>query len=203
MTLQGFSSLNSSMMQQAVSKLNCCFLLAVSGAFISLPVDNSKPWLVLVVQSERWSLRFAFHGKALSTGRDDPSRVWGSPGTVALQLFAITCPYLLSPQALLSRGKELLHKAIKNQVSSLGWALLGLGVLRVLLSRAEPVPALLHSPALLTEQILGLGKARSSCLWPAGCCAVLLVSAGYEAVSSNVVPLRPVPAIWVLNTREL
>ncbi|NXV03572.1 DBF4B protein, partial [Cettia cetti] len=29
--------------------------------------------------------------------------------------------------ALLSRGKELLHKAMKNQVSSLGWALLGLG----------------------------------------------------------------------------
>ncbi|NWZ38459.1 DBF4B protein, partial [Brachypodius atriceps] len=28
---------------------------------------------------------------------------------------------------LLSRGKELLHKAMKNQVSSLGWALLGLG----------------------------------------------------------------------------
>ncbi|NXY38784.1 DBF4B protein, partial [Pomatorhinus ruficollis] len=28
--------------------------------------------------------------------------------------------------ALLSRGKELLHKAMKNQVSSLGWALLGL-----------------------------------------------------------------------------
>ncbi|NWY90739.1 DBF4B protein, partial [Loxia curvirostra] len=29
--------------------------------------------------------------------------------------------------ALLSRGKELLNKAMKNQVSSLGWALLGLG----------------------------------------------------------------------------
>ncbi|NWZ86831.1 DBF4B protein, partial [Poecile atricapillus] len=29
--------------------------------------------------------------------------------------------------ALLSRGKELLHKAMKNQVSSSGWALLGLG----------------------------------------------------------------------------
>ncbi|NXD29695.1 DBF4B protein, partial [Spelaeornis formosus] len=29
--------------------------------------------------------------------------------------------------ALLSRGKELLHKAMKNQVNNLGWALLGLG----------------------------------------------------------------------------
>ncbi|NWX29205.1 DBF4B protein, partial [Notiomystis cincta] len=32
-----------------------------------------------------------------------------------------------SHTALLSRGKELLHKAMKNQVSSLGWALLRLG----------------------------------------------------------------------------
>ncbi|NWS03441.1 DBF4B protein, partial [Motacilla alba] len=31
--------------------------------------------------------------------------------------------------ALLSRGKELLNKAMKNQVSSLGWALLGLSIL--------------------------------------------------------------------------
>ncbi|OWK52670.1 Protein DBF4 B [Lonchura striata] len=40
--------------------------------------------------------------------------------------------------ALLSRGKELLNKAMKNQVSSLGWALLGLAARGCALSCALP-----------------------------------------------------------------
>lgn len=138
----------------------------------------------------------------LSSGRDEPSRVWGSPGIVALQLFSMTCSCLLSPQALLSRGKELLHKAMKNQVSSLGWALLGLGVLIVLLSRAEPVPAFLQSPCPADRAQPGAGKGTKQLL-VAECCVVLLVTAIYGARSSSVVPLRPVPAICVLDTREL
>ncbi|NXH95217.1 DBF4B protein, partial [Pachycephala philippinensis] len=42
--------------------------------------------------------------------------------------------------ALLSRGKELLRKAMKNQVSSLGRALLGLGVLILWLSLSGSCP---------------------------------------------------------------
>lgn len=117
----------------------------------------------------------------------------GDPQGLLLSSSLPSPVHVSSPQTLLSRGKELLHKAMKNQVSSPGWALLGLGMLRVLLSRAEPVPAFLQSPCPADRAHPGTGKGTKQLL-VAEYCAVLLVTAIYGAMSSSVVPLRPVPS---------
>lgn len=184
------------MMQQPLSKLNCCFVLAHSGAFISLLVNNSKPWLVLLVQLSGPPCSLHSLERLSLLAEMSPAECGDTQG---LLLFAMSCSHL-SPQALLSRGKELLHKAMKNQVSSLGWALLGLGVLRVLLSRAEPVPAFLQSPCPADRADPGAGKGTKQLLVA---CRMLCSAAGHCSLWSCVGPLRAVPAIWVLNTRQL
>ncbi|NWY36347.1 DBF4B protein, partial [Sylvia atricapilla] len=72
-------------------------------------------------QEEKQSSPTAKGTKSTSSVPAAPTRRTREPGNP-------TKPRQKPPYtALLSRGKELLHKAMKNQVSGLGWALLGLG----------------------------------------------------------------------------
>ncbi|NXL78844.1 DBF4B protein, partial [Leptocoma aspasia] len=86
--------------------------------------------------------------------------------------------------ALLSRGKELLNKAMKNQVSSLGWALLGLGDTcsgSSILANAR----LWGVQILHVDGILHCGEQGGCCLWGCQTLGSALCAAEFLPVSPS------------------